>query len=122
MSETINLTCIGCPLGCSITVVKNGDVIESIEGYTCKRGHDYAQTEVMSPVRTVTTTVRVEGGEHPVVACKTKEPVPKNKIADVMNAVYRIKVNAPVAMGDILCNNIADTGVDLVASASDMEL
>lgn len=119
MSETINLTCIGCPLGCSITVLKNGDTIENIEGFTCKRGHDYAQTEVLAPVRTVTSTVRVNGGRVPVVACKTKEPIPKEKISDVMTAIYHMTVDAPIAIGDVLCDNIAETGVELVASAND---
>lgn len=119
MSEIINLTCIGCPLGCSIEVTKDGDRIEDIKGYTCKRGHDYAQTEVLAPVRTVTSTVRVEGGRVPVVACKTKNPIPKDKIGDCMKAIYSMKVTAPVAIGDVLCNNIAGTGVELVASAND---
>lgn len=119
MSETVNLTCIGCPLGCSITVIKNGNTIEDISGYTCKRGHDYAETEVLAPVRTVTSTVRVEGGRVPVVACKTREPIPKDKIGECMKAIYGITVQAPVAIGDVLCDNIAGTGIELVASAND---
>ena len=119
MSENINLTCIGCPLGCSIEVVKDGTEIRSITGNTCKRGHDYAETEVLAPVRTVTSTVRVKGGRVPVVACKTKNPIPKEKIGDCMKAIYKITVNAPVAIGDVLCDNIAGTGVELVASAND---
>ena len=121
MSEKISLTCIGCPLGCTVEVVKNGDTIESITGNTCKRGYDYAQTEVLAPVRTVTSTVRVRGGVNPVVAVKTKEPIPKSKIADCMKEIYDITVDAPVAIGDVLCNNIADTGIELVASANDQE-
>lgn len=119
MSETVNLTCIGCPLGCQITVVKNGDTIEDISGYTCKRGHDYAETEVLAPVRTITSTVRVNGGRNPVVAVKTAQPVPKEKIFDCMRVIYGITVNAPVAIGQVVCDNIAGTGVDLVASADD---
>ena len=67
MSEKISLTCIGCPLGCTVNVVKSGNTIESISGNTCKRGYDYAQTEVLAPVRTVTSTVRCreDGGSDP---------------------------------------------------------
>ncbi len=119
MSEKISLTCIGCPLGCTVEVVKNGDTIESITGNTCKRGYDYAQTEVLASVRTVTSTVRVRGGVNPVVAVKTKEPIPKSKIGDCMKEIYDITVDAPVAIGDVVCNNIAGTGVELVASAND---
>ena len=119
MSEKINLTCIGCPLGCQIEVIKDGDRIESITGNTCKRGHDYAYTEVLAPVRTVTSTVRVRGGVNPVVAVKTKEPIPKGKIGECMKAIYDITVDAPVAIGDVVCDNIAGTGIELVASAND---
>ena len=118
MSEKINLTCIGCPLGCTVTVQINGSEIEEITGYTCKRGLEYARTEVLAPVRTVTSTVRVKGGAGPVVAVKTASPIPKEKIGDCMKVIYGLEINAPVAIGDIVCDNIAETGVDLIASGA----
>ena len=78
------LTCINCPMGCRITVTMDGDSIVSVEGNTCKRGENYARAEVTSPVRTVTTTIKVNNGASDRVSCKTKEPVPKEKIFDVM--------------------------------------
>lgn len=118
MNEKINLTCIGCPLGCAITVIKDRDDIKEITGYTCKRGLEYARTEVLSPVRTVTSTVRVKGGAGPVVAVKTASPIPKGKIGDCMKVIYGLEIKAPVAIGDIVCDNIAGTDVNLVASAA----
>lgn len=36
--EEKNLTCIGCPMGCFLTVkIKDGEV-QSVEGNSCKRG------------------------------------------------------------------------------------
>lgn len=116
MSEKIELTCIGCPMGCSITVTKNGNGIEDVAGYTCKRGLEYAKTEVLAPVRTITSTVRVDNGKTPVVPVKTKEPVPKSSIDSCMKAIYNLRVKAPVAIGDVVCDNIAGTGIALVAS------
>ena len=55
--ETRNLTCIGCPLGCAITVTMDGGNVVSITGNTCKRGSDYASKEVTHPTRIVTSTV-----------------------------------------------------------------
>ena len=55
--ETRNLTCIGCPLGCAITVTMDGGNVVSITGNTCKRGSDYAAKEVTHPTRIVTSTV-----------------------------------------------------------------
>ena len=118
MSEKINLTCIGCPLGCAISVTKNGDSIEKITGYTCKRGLEYAKTEVLSPVRTITSTVRVTGGTGPVVSVKTADPVPKGMIGKCMEIIYDLNVKAPVAIGDVVCDNIAGTGVSLIATAA----
>ncbi|MCR5330495.1 MAG: DUF1667 domain-containing protein [Lachnospiraceae bacterium] len=118
MSEKINLTCIGCPLGCQITVTKNGDEIEDITGYTCKRGLEYAKTEVISPVRTITSTVRVTGGAGPVVSVKTATPIPKGMIDRSMEIIYGLEVQAPVAIGDVVCDNIAGTQVALVATSA----
>ncbi len=118
MSEKINLTCIGCPLGCQITVTKNGDEIEDITGYTCKRGLEYAKTEVISPVRTITSTVRVTGGAGPVVSVKTATPIPKGMIDRCMEIIYGLEVQAPVAIGDVVCDNIAGTQVALVATSA----
>lgn len=114
--EIRNLTCIGCPMGCALTVRMEGKEIQSIEGYTCKRGKDYAAKEVTNPRRIVTSTVRVSGGELPVVSIKTKEDIPKEMIFTCMQALCQIRVNAPVHIGDVIIENVAGTGVDLVAT------
>lgn len=110
------LTCIGCPLGCAVTVeLDNGEII-NVTGNTCKRGDDYARKEVTHPMRVVTSTVRVTGGELPVVSVKTGQDIPKEKITDVMNSLAGIAVPAPVHIGDIILENAAQTGVNIVAT------
>lgn len=86
-------------------------------GNTCPARAEYAKSEATAPVRTVTSTVRALGGVRPVVAVKTVPDVPKGKIFAVMDAVRALEVKAPVHIGDILCENIADTGSNLVAAA-----
>jgi len=114
--EKRELTCIGCPLGCSITVsMENGEILE-VTGNTCKRGDIYARKEVTNPTRIVTSTVQVSGGVAPTVSCKTKEDIPKGKIFDVTAALKGVCVKAPVAIGDVVYANVADTGVDMVAT------
>ena len=110
------LTCINCPMGCRITVTMDGDSIVSVEGNTCKRGENYARAEVTSPVRTVTTTIKVNNGASDRVSCKTKEPVPKGKIFDVMAEISAASCEAPVKIGDILIEDCAGTGVPVVAT------
>ena len=84
------LTCIGCPMGCALTVNLSGQEVVSVEGNTCKKGKIYGEQEVISPVRTVTTTVAVEGGKLPAVSVKTRADIPKEKIFDCVRALKGI--------------------------------
>ncbi|SFQ24986.1 CxxC motif-containing protein [Lachnospiraceae bacterium XBB1006] len=115
MSEKV-LTCIGCPLGCTITVTMHDGKIESISGNTCKRGEVYARTEVTAPVRTVTSTVKVAGGILPVVSVKTAGDIPKEGIFPCMEELRKITVTAPVNTGDVIVENVCDTGVSVIAT------
>ena len=110
------LICIGCPNGCLVTVDKNPDGSLSITGNTCKKGEEYARNEVTAPKRTVTSIVRVSGGKNPVVSVKTKEEIPKEKIAACMEEINRTVLKAPVSLGQVVIADVADTGVDIVAT------
>ena len=112
------LTCIGCPMGCLVTVELDGDSIISVSGHTCPRGETYARKEVVSPTRIVTSTVRVAGGKRERVSCKTASDIPKDKIMQVMEAINKARVKAPVRIGDVLIINVADTGVNVIATSN----
>ncbi len=114
--EKKHLTCIGCPMGCTLTVSLDEKEVISVEGNTCKKGKIYGEQEVISPVRTVTTTVSVEGGKLPVVSVKTRTDIPKEKIFDCVRALKGIRVLAPVRMGQTILCNVAETGVDIIAT------
>lgn len=111
------LICIGCPKGCLITVNKESDGTLSITGNTCKKGEEYARNEVTAPKRTVTSIIKVAGGTHKVVAVKTKEEIPKEKIFECMEAINTATVQVPVKLGDVLIEDVAGTGVAVVATA-----
>lgn len=110
------MICIGCPMGCRMTVTLNGTQVMSVSGNTCKRGDTYARKEVMNPTRIVTTTVFVKGGTIPVVSVKTKSDIPKDKIRDCIKTLKTISVTAPVHIGDVVVSDVAGTGVDVVAT------
>lgn len=115
--ETRELTCIGCPLGCALRVELNdaGEVV-SVSGNTCKRGEEYGRREVTAPVRMVASTVRVTGGKAAVVPVRTATDIPKGKIFDCMDEIRNAVVAAPVKIGDVVIENVAGTGVSIVAS------
>ncbi|MBB5182297.1 DUF1667 domain-containing protein [Catenisphaera adipataccumulans] len=115
--ETKHLTCIGCPMGCSITVEMEGSEILSVTGNTCKRGDIYARKEVTNPTRIVTSTVRVTGSDLTnMVSCKTEHDIPKDKIFDCVKALKGVTVKAPIKIGDVLVENVAGTGVNIIAT------
>ncbi len=114
--EKRELTCIGCPMGCMLTVIlENGEVTE-VTGNTCQKGDIYARKEVVSPTRIVTSTVKVTGGEKERVSVKTASDIPKDKIFEVMKAIDAASISAPVNIGDIVIKDVAGTGVDIVAT------
>ena len=114
--EERKLTCIGCPMGCPLTVVMNGKDVVSVTGNTCRRGDVYARKEVTNPTRIVTSTVHVSGGSIDMVSVKTKEDIPKDKIFECVRALKGIRIPAPVHIGDVILTNVADTGVDIIAT------
>lgn len=114
--EKRELTCIGCPMGCRITVTLEKRKVTDIKGYTCKRGETYARQEVTAPMRSVTTTVCVSDGDSAVVSVKTAGEIPKEKIFDCIQALKSVTVKAPVHIGEKILTDVAGTGVDIVAT------
>ena len=114
--STVNLICIGCPLGCPLTVEMEGNEVKSVAGNTCPRGEAYAKKELTNPTRIVTSTVRVAGGKLAMVSVKTESDIPKGKIFDCVKALKDVEVIAPVKIGDVIVENVAGTGVNVIAT------
>ena len=109
------LICIGCPMGCQLCVTEeNGEF--NVAGNTCPRGVDYAKKEMTDPRRTVTSSVAVTGGVAVRVPVKTATDIPKGLIFQCMKEIRELSVKAPVHIGDVLLENIAGSGVNLVAT------
>lgn len=115
--EVRNLICIGCPLGCPVTVTIDGEDI-NVTGNTCPKGAEYARKEVSNPTRIVTSSIRVNDGVIARVSVKTKKDIPKSKIFEVMEEIQGTRVDAPVSMGQVLIPDCAKTGVEIIATKS----
>ena len=114
--EKRELICIGCPMGCPLTVTMDGGNVVEVTGNTCPRGKTYAEKEVTNPTRIVTSTVKVSDGDRPFVSVKTKEDIPKGKIFECMKEINGVIAKAPIAIGDVVLENVAGTGVAVVAT------
>lgn len=114
--KTHTFTCIKCPLSCQIELVEENNEILKVEGHTCNQGEKYVPEEFTNPVRTLTTTVRIQKGVLPVLPVRSENPLLKNLTRRCVEELSIVRVNAPVTCGDIICKNILDTGIDIVAS------
>lgn len=110
----MELVCICCPMGCDLVVDVDGGNI-TVSGNTCPRGRDYAIAEVTAPTRTVTTTVDVIGGEFRAPV-KTAAPIPKGKIFAALAEIKAAVITAPVSIGDVIVENVAGSGINVIAT------
>lgn len=111
------MTCIICPMGCQLEVTKLSTAAPaySVTGNACKRGEAYAYKELTNPERTLTCTVQVSGGASRLVPAKSKTEVPRDMQLECMEVIKRLCVPAPVRAGDVLCEDILNTGADIIA-------
>ncbi|MBC7092698.1 DUF1667 domain-containing protein [Candidatus Bipolaricaulota bacterium] len=112
------VVCVSCPVGCEVAVDIADGQVRRIAGNRCPRGEAYARQEAVEPMRVVATSLKVVGGERPLVSVRTDRPVPRRLIPEIMGAVRRLAVEAPVEIGQVLAEDLAGTGARLVATRS----
>lgn len=121
-TETLRFNCTTCPSECLLTVKvvrdANGAVVEvrSITGNSCPRGDKFARQELTCPVRVLTTTVAVSGGDEALLPVRTAEAIPLALYTQAMDLIQGLVVDAPIRMGDVVLPNLLNTGIDLIAS------
>jgi CxxC motif-containing protein len=81
----------------------------------CHRGQEYARQEIYNPCRVLTTTVGVRGSAVAMLPVRTSQPILKGKLIEAMQQIADIEVEVPVKLGEVVCQNIAKTGVSLIA-------
>lgn len=122
VTETLQFNCTTCPSECLLTVEverdANGAVaaVRSVTGNSCPRGDKFAHQELTCPMRVLTTTVAVSGGDEALLPVRTAKAIPLALHAQAMDLIRGLKVNAPIRMGDVILPNLLDTNINLVAS------
>lgn len=109
-------TCIVCPNGCDITAeIENGE-IRFVTGAACRRGEAYARQELTDPRRTIASSVAIKGGALPLASVRLDAPAPKDRIFDVMDAIRKVELTAPVRIGDIAIADVLGLGCNVVVT------
>ncbi len=108
------MVCIMCPLGCRLTVEMNNNGEISVSGNKCPRGVEYGKQEMTEPLRILTSSVLVKNGTVSLASVKTKGPIPRKYIPQVMEILKKTVVEAPVTPGQVVVENVLNTGVDII--------
>ena len=120
--ETLQFNCTTCPSECLLSVEVERDADGNVEavhfvtGNSCPRGDKFAHQELTCPMRVLTTTVAVSGGDEALLPARTAEAIPLELHTQAMALIRGLVVEAPIHMGDVVLENLLDTNVNLVAS------
>ena len=109
------LTCINCPIGCQLVCEVDHDQVISVKGNNCKRGEEYARQELVEPLRVITSLMKAQGEIRPL-SVKTNKPIPKRLYFDCVKTILQTHPPKPIKCGDIVIQNILNTGADVVAT------
>lgn len=120
--ETLRFNCTTCPSECLLTVEvernANGAVVEvhSVTGNSCPRGDKFAHQELTYPMRVLTTTVAVSGGDEALLPVRTAEAIPLELHTQAMDLIRGLVIDAPIHMGDVVLEDLLGTSINLIAS------
>ena len=110
-----DMTCIICPVGCSLTALKDENGVIRVTGNACPRGAKYAEAELTNPVRTLTDIVRLTNRDV-MLSVKSNAPIPKSLLLEAAAMLSTVNAAAPVKTGDVIVKDILGTGADIVAT------
>ena len=118
--STKELICIVCPNGCELsarlTEADGETKVEEVTGGLCDKGISWAEQEIVSPMRTIASSVLVENGDSRLLSVRTDTAIPKGKIFEVMDSIKKVTLKAPVNIGDVIIENPAGTDCRIIAT------
>ena len=65
-------------------------------------------------MRTVSSSVAIQGGRLPLASVRLSRPIPKDRIFDVMAELKKLRLEAPVHMGEVALSNILGLESDVL--------
>ena len=108
-----NIICTLCPKGCRLSVDLDN---MTVSGNNCPRGVNYGISELTAPMRTLTSTVKIDGSICRRCPVRSSTDVPREKVVDIMKLLDTVELVAPVKLGDVIFENVLDTGADIIVT------
>ena len=112
---TKDVICIMCPLGCDMKVEVKGQEVTNVQGHRCKKGVKHAEREVFFPGRILTTTIRTDTPQLPLLPVRSNREIQKDKLIDCVRKISQHIIKGPVNTGQAVLEDILGLGIDIVA-------
>jgi len=109
-------------MGCRLVAERGSGGELSVSGNRCPRGAAYAREELLAPRRTVTATCRAASTDASRtskvrrIPCRTSAPFPKERVDELLAAIYALEEPLPVARGQILIRDALGLGIDVMVT------
>ena len=117
--EKKDFVCIACPMGCPLVLKAEDGEIKEVMGQQCNRGAKYAKQEYTDPKRTFSTIITIHGALYNKLPVKLSAPLPKDRIFDACREIHKLRVEAPVKVGQVFIENLLGLeGVNVIACRS----
>ena len=110
-----NIICTLCPKGCHLSVDLEN---KTVSGNGCIRGKDYGISELTAPMRTLTSTVKINGAFCRRCPVKSSTELPRELVPEVMKLLNEVELSAPVRLGDVILQNVLGTKANIVITKS----
>ena len=107
------LVCISCPNGCRLKLELENGI--HVTGAKCEKGREYAENELLHPVRVVTSTAHISGAGHSLLPVRTDKAISRDKVMQVIELMHGLHVTSPVLTGDVVVADILGTDVNIIA-------
>ena len=112
MSEQARaVVCIACPIGCRMVVEKTGGDSVSVSGNRCPKGEIYGREELLAPRRLVTAGVRTDSGDYPCAPVRTRTPLGREHLSELLRELYGRVVSLPIRAGDVCVEDFKGVSV-----------
>jgi len=69
-------------------------------------------------MRVLTTTVPIDGSKWAMLPVRTDKSIPRRLFFKVMGEVAGVELQAPVEVSDVIIENVAGTGANIIATRS----
>lgn len=117
MTTKEKIICVGCPMGCRVTLTISNREVMAVDGNKCKQGEKYVLEEYHNPVRILTTTLLTQGSSQRLLPVRTAKPIPKAKMMSAVRILAKVRVKPPIKIGEVVAAKPSGIEVDVMATA-----